>query len=507
MDTPHSSRGNAAQAARRPAWEAPVRAAARGVAGTLGPIIRRWPGPIFIGGIVGGCLLVWFAANVLYQAAAVSAAEGAARAASIDEVSAALGAAGSALPAWLVWAAQPSFVRDVGGLVGVIGFVSVLAMFAIWWERKVSAAMQSRLGPMRVGGWHGWSQSMADGLKLLGKEDLIPAGADAAIFRFAPYLTFVPVLLAFIALPFGAYWVFRELDVALLFILALLGVEVIGVLLAGWASNNKWSLLGAMREACQVISYEIPMTMALLVPIMIAGSLSLSEIAAAQAGGWPNWLAFHSPFAAAAALLYFVASLASCKRAPFDLPEAESELVAGFLTEYSGFRWSVFFFAEYAAMFIVSGLAVILFFGAWDAPWAGLVDPRFTTRGTGLLTQLAVGAFVTGPIWFILKCIALIYLQMWLRWTLPRIRIDQVLYACVQVMLPLAMVILLGSTLWELLAQSSPTFAAGAEVVSWILALAGLIVVTAVVVVAVNGRRRRASLVGDLAVLRPLRGG
>lgn len=496
---------------RLAAWETPLLGVARTIAAIFGPIIRGIPGVVFFGGCLAGCLAVWFAAVVLSEAASVQdrvfSGAVADRAATLAEVGAALEVSGSALPAWLVWAAQSTIVRDLGGLTGVIGFVSVLAMFAIWWERKVSAAMQSRLGPMRVGGWHGWSQSMADGLKLIAKEDIIPADADGPIFRLAPYVTLVPVLIAFIALPFGAYWIFRELDVALLFILAMLGVEVIGVLLAGWASNNKWSLLGAMREACQVVSYEIPMGMTLLVPIMIVGSLSLEEIAAAQTGGWPNWLAFHSPFAAAAALLYFVASLASCKRAPFDLPEAESELVAGFLTEYSGFRWSVFFFAEYAAMFIVSGLLVILFFGGWDAPWAGLIDPRFTTRAPGFWTQLAVGVFVTGPVWFILKCIGVIYVQMWLRWTLPRIRIDQVLYACVQVMLPLSMAILLGSTLWELFVQQFPAFAGFAGAVRWVLALCGLIVCAAIGVVAVNGRRRRAALVGQMAVLRPLRAG
>ncbi|MBI4579807.1 MAG: NADH-quinone oxidoreductase subunit H, partial [Planctomycetes bacterium] len=274
----------------------------------------------------------------------------------------------TAVSAYLIWPFQFRIVRDVILALGALGMVSITASFAIWWERKVAGRIQSRLGPMRVGGWHGWAQSIADGLKLVQKEDIVVAGADRPLFRLAPYLVFIPVLAAFIALPFGAGWAFRDLDVALIFILSMVGIDVVGVIIGGWASNNKWSVYGAMRVACQMVSYEIPMGMSLLVPVMTVGTLNLTRIGEAQAGGFQTWLAFANPFTFIAAGVYFIASLASCKRAPFDLPEAESELVAGFHTEYSGFRWAVFFFGEYGAMFVVAGLATVLFFGAWYSP-------------------------------------------------------------------------------------------------------------------------------------------
>jgi NADH-quinone oxidoreductase subunit H len=490
------------------------------------PFVRRFPGLIFICAVVGACLLTWAVAlsfravwrieDSLIESGVM--APGATM--TWEQFAAGARAAGTTPPLWLLAPLRWLVVRDVIALTGIIAFVSVLAMFAIWWERKVAGFIQSRLGPMRVGGWHGWSQSLADGLKLIGKEDLIPTRADRPLFRLAPYLSFVPALAAFFALPFGAYWAFRNLDIALLFILAMLGIEVMGVLIAGWASNNKWSMFGALREAAQVVSYEIPMGFSLLVPVMVAGTLQMSgagSISERQAGGWGSWLAWHNPFTFIAMCTYFIASLAACKRAPFDLPEAESELVAGFHTEYSGFRWSLFFFAEYAAMFVVSGILVCLFLGAWDAPWAGgeawfgamlgwpwLAGLRDSDTLAG---QIAAGILITGPIWFILKCMFLVYVQMWLRWTLPRLRIDQVLYSCVQVMLPLTMVVLLGGVLWELASDRSSAFAAAASVVRGALAGIGAVGALGMIWVAGGGFRMRRLLVGPLGVERPLPSG
>ncbi len=397
--------------------------------------------------------------------------------------------------AYLLWPLQIPLTRDLIGIGAVVGFVSIVAMFGIWWERKVSARIQSRLGPMRVGGWHGWAQSLADGIKLLQKEDLVMEGTDKPLFKLAPYLAFVPALSAFIALPFGAAWVFRDLDVALIFILAMLGIEVVGVILAGWASNNKWSVYGAMREACQMVSYEIPMGMSLLVPIMVAGTLKLSEIGGQQAGGFHTWFVFANPFTFIAAVTYFLASLASCKRAPFDLPEAESELVAGFHTEYSGFRWSLFFFAEYAAMFVVSALATILFFGAWHSP---LPASWGTGLAEGPIWQRALhGVFFSGPMWFIAKSFFGLYVQIWIRWTLPRIRLDQVMYACVQVLLPLTMVVLLGNTLWCLLVAPGGGLAV---VLNVALTLIGAALVGGFLAIMAYGFSNRRELVGTLAV-------
>lgn len=486
-----------------------------GVYRVFTPIVSRLAGVIMLGAVAGGCLFAWAFALLLNAFGNVQDALIQAGVATADQwlnlgqLSYGAKLSGSSVPAFLLWTVQASLVRDVIGICGVLGFISAFAVFTIWWERKVSGHIQSRLGPMRVGGWHGWAQSPADGLKLIAKEDLVPDNADGPLFRLAPYLAFVPAVLAYLALPFGAYWVFRNLDVALLLIVAMLGIEVMGVLVAGWASNNKWSLYGAMREACQVVSYEIPLGMSLLIPIMVVGSLRLGgagSMAEHQAGGWFNWLAWHSPWTFIAMFTYFIASLAACKRAPFDLPEAESELVAGFLTEYSGFRWSLFFFAEYAAMFVVSGVLVIVFLGAWDAPWVGLA-PAGWAKSDSLGIQLAYGVVFSGPIWFITKSLFFIYVQLWLRWTLPRIRIDQVLYSCVQVILPITLVVLLASVFWELGLRESGVFDTVANVVSVILALIGAAGAVAVLCVAYAGFSRRRALVGTQAIERPLPGG
>lgn len=399
------------------------------------------------------------------------------------------------LPAAGLWVLQFRIVRDFILAFAALGFVSMTASFAIWWERKVAGRIQSRTGPMRVGGWHGWAQSIADGLKLIQKEDIIIAGADKPLFKLAPYMVFIPVLAAFIALPFGASWAFRDLDVALIFILSMVGIDVVGIILGGWASNNKWSVYGAMRVACQMVSYEIPMGMSLLIPVMTIGTLSLVSIGEAQAGGFHKWLAFSNPFTFVAAAVYLISSLASCKRAPFDLPEAESELVAGFHTEYSGFRWAVFFFGEYAAMLVVSGLASVLFFGAWYSPLPSAWGESLLAQG--LWGRAVYGVLFAGPIWFVLKVYFLVYVQIWVRWTLPRIRIDQVMYACIQVLLPITMVLLLGNTLWQLFVPTQGLFSV---VVNWMLTGLGALILAGFVATALYGYMNRRRLVGTLVV-------
>ena len=362
--------------------------------------------------------------------------------------------------------------------------ISLIAMFSIWWERKVAGHIQCRVGPMHTGGWHGWSQSLADGLKLILKEDLIPAGADAFLFRLAPYLAFAPVFAAFLALPFGPQFVFEAgLSIGVLYVLAVLSVEVMGVILAGWGSNSKWSIYGAMREACQMVSYEIPLGISILCGVIIAGTMNLVELSYLQGAGLWDWFLFHNPFVFAAFFLYFVASLAENKRAPFDLPESESELVAGFHTEYSGLRFSFFFFAEYASMFVVGGIQTALFLGGWNSPLAGTGwDPIYWMIGYDAVTagQAYFNGAVTGGwsqmaeamelstmglvvlnvyslAWFTLKVFTLIFIQIWLRWTLPRIRIDQVMYACVKVLLPLSLVTFLGTAVWVWAVPQPPT--------------------------------------------------
>jgi NADH-quinone oxidoreductase subunit H len=356
----------------------------------------------------------------------------------------------SAGPGWtLVW----------GVILCAVVFlpaVSLVAMFSIWWERKVAGHMQARFGPNRVGPI-GLLQSIADGVKLILKEDLVPASADQVLFRLAPYLVFAPTFAVFLALPFGPSFTFEpRLNVGLFWVLSILSVEVMGVILAGWASNNKWSVYGAMREACQMVSYEIPLGISILIAVMAAGTLNLSELGHLQSGGIHTWLIFQNPFVFVAFFVFFVASLASNKRAPFDLPESESELVAGYHTEYSGLRFSFFFFAEYAAMFVVGGLLTAVFLGGWNDPF-GLIgyydlhlnaayasDP--SARNAGMIVVL--NCIATGI--FVGKVLCVMFAQMWLRWTLPRPRIDQVLYICVKVLLPLSMVLLLGAAIWQL---------------------------------------------------------
>ncbi len=345
-----------------------------------------------------------------------------------------------------------SFVVIAGPFAAV---VSLVAMFSIWWERKVAGHIQSRFGPNRVGPI-GLLQSIADGVKLILKEDLIPGSADRFLFRLAPYLAFMPAFAAFLAIPFGPQLTFEpRLNVGVFWILAILSVEVMGVILAGWASNNKWSIYGAMREACQMVSYEIPLGISIIVGIMAAGTLNLVYLGHLQGGGLHTWLIFKNPFVMLAFGAYFVASLASNKRAPFDLPESESELVAGFHTEYSGLRFSFFFFAEYAAMFVVAGVQVGLFLGGWNDPFGliGYWHREFQQSGNtgGLIALNLIGAGI-----FTTKVLTLVFVQMWIRWTFPRPRIDQVLYACVKVLLPMSCALLLGAALWQLLVPERP---------------------------------------------------
>ena len=323
--------------------------------------------------------------------------------------------------------------------------VAVGALIFIWLERKVAGRIQDRLGPTRVGGKFGWLQTLADGLKLITKEDLVPASADQMLFRVAPYVSFCASFAAYLALPFSDGWVALRMNVAVFFIIAVLGLEVFGVILAGYASGSKWSLFGAMREAAQVVSYEVPLGFCVVIPVLIAGTMDLVTIGRMQEGWFTNWFVLHDPFTFLTFWVYFTCATASVNRAPFDLAEAESELVAGFHTEYSGLRWSFFFMAEYGSMFAVSGLAAILFFGGWNGPlpitsWLGWADSN-----NPVLHYLA--NFV-GMLNFMAKCIFGVTFMMWVRWTLPRLRIDQVMTTCLKYCTPIAAVAFLGASLW-----------------------------------------------------------
>ena len=346
----------------------------------------------------------------------------------------------------------PWLAYTIAGLVHValiLNLVAVSALVFIWLERKISGRIQDRLGPTRVGGKFGWLQTLADGLKLLTKEDLAPGDADSFLFKIAPYVSFCAAIAAFIAIPFagGAYpWVAQHLNTGVFFVLAVLGLEVFGVILAGYASASKWSLFGAMREAAQVVSYEVPLGMCVVVPVMIAGSMDMVVIGDRQAGLFTNWLIFHDPFTFITGCVFFTCAMASVNRAPFDLAEAESELVAGFHTEYSGLRWSFFFMAEYGSMFSVSILASILFFGGWHGPVpiTSMIasSGEVGTWGWGLAQALGLANVL-------LKGTLGVCLMIWVRWTLPRLRIDQVMAVCLKYCTPIAAAMFLGATLWH----------------------------------------------------------
>jgi NADH-quinone oxidoreductase subunit H len=326
----------------------------------------------------------------------------------------------------------------------VVSFLAAAASLFVWLERKVSGRIQDRLGPTRLG-LFGLPQMVADAVKLLVKEDTAPDVADKFLFKLAPYLAFCASFVAFVSLPFGKDIVGNNLNVAAFFILAVLSSEVFGVVLAGYASGSKWSLFGGIREAAQVVSYEVPRSMCVLIPVIVAGTLNLNTIGEQQVGFFWHWHLFHDPFTFVAFFLFFIVATASCKRAPFDLAEAESELVAGFHTEYSGLRWSFFFMAEYASMFAVSGAAAILFLGGWHSgllPW----EPSEHLRWFGHVIDVVV---------FITKAGFLVFLMMWMRWSLPRLRIDQVMMTCLKYFLPISCVLLLGVCVWELYVPAS----------------------------------------------------
>lgn len=352
---------------------------------------------------------------------------------------------------WLseFWSVNATYVLALIAANLLIGFMLVHAIFSVWLERKVAGRIQDRLGPTRVGGKFGWLQTLADGMKLLVKEDSIPASADQFLFRLGPYIVLLGSFLAFIALPFGDGVIARDMNIGLFFMLAVMSSEVFGIILIGYGSGSKWSLFGGMREAAQMISYEIPMALCVLVPVVVAGSMNLSDVARQQSGMW-NWYVFHDPFTFCAFWTYFTCAMASCKRAPFDLAEAESELVAGFHTEYSGFRWLVIFMAEYGSMFAVSGIACIMFLGGWSLglPFE-LTDLFGNTLGMGFL-GVVIGNVINVTV-FIIKGWFLVFVMMWVRWTLPRLRIDQVMMMCLKYLIPIGCILLAGVSVWVLL--------------------------------------------------------
>ena len=308
----------------------------------------------------------------------------------------------------------PDLARIVVGVVGVLALVQVNALFLVWLERKVAAHIQLRIGPKEVGPF-GILQSIVDGIKLVGKELITPRHADRKLFMLAPIAVFLPVLVSFVVIPFSERLLIRDMNVGVLLIFAFSTFNVLAVLVGGWASNNKYSLLGAVRAVAQNVAYEIPLLLAVLSVVMWSNSLQMSEIVASQS---KVWHVFSMPVAT---LIFLICATAETNRAPFDIPEAESELVAGFHTEYSGMRFALFFLAEYSNMLIVSAVATTLFFGGWKSPpFLGFLP-------------------VPGLIWFFAKTYMLIFVTIWVRWTFPRLRFDQLMNFCWKIMIPAAL--------------------------------------------------------------------
>ena len=303
--------------------------------------------------------------------------------------------------------------------VAVLIFLGLNAFVLIWAERKVSAYIQRRPGPLRVGGPAGILQSAADMLKLLAKEDFRPGGGDGWLWMLAPIVAMIPAALVYLVLPIGRNLVLQNLNIGLVFFASVTSFTLLAMFMAGWGSNNKYSLLGAMRAGAQLFSYEIPLILSTIGVVIITGTLTLQTIVRDQAHH--TWFVFPQILGF---LVFFVASLAELNRTPFDLAEAESELIAGYFTEYSGIRWSLFAMAEYSNLFTTSALGVTLFLGGWHGPW------------------------LPGWVWFLIKSYLWVFVGMWIRWTLPRIRIDQLMDLGWKFLFPVSVANILGTALY-----------------------------------------------------------
>ncbi|WP_247233184.1 complex I subunit 1 family protein [Telluribacter sp. SYSU D00476] len=351
-------------------------------------------------------------------------------------------------------------------LLMVPGFVVV----GVYLERKVSAFIQDRLGPMEVGKW-GLLQLFADLLKLLQKEDIVPKAADRWLFLLAPIVIFTAIFAGYAVLPLAPDLSGSGAAVGVFYLLTIVSIDVIGLLMAGWGSNNKYSLFGAMRAVSQIISYEVPLGLSVLCVVMISQTLDLQVISyqqgiyspdtnylfglkglgldVTQVGGFLTWNIFRNPFLLIAYVVFFIASLAECNRAPFDLPEGESEIVAGFHTEYSGMRWALLMLSEYGMMLLVSLLGAILFLGGWNTPFPNIGPVRLADWTSG--EPGTIFGYLSGAFWLLSKAVLAVLVQMWVRWTLPRLRVDQLMYLGWKVLTPVGLVLFFFSGVWRLL--------------------------------------------------------
>jgi NADH-quinone oxidoreductase subunit H len=366
----------------------------------------------------------------------------------------------------------------------MVNFGAIFSGAISWYERRVAGRIQSRIGPNRAGflGFFVW---IADAVKMILKEDLVPADADALLFRAAPYFVLVGFACTFVVLPFGHSLMVADLDVGIFYVTSVTALTVVGILISGWSSNSKWALFGGMRSAAQVISYEIPAGLAIFVPVAMAGTLSMQGLIRAQ-GGFPwEWFVFRNPAALVAFFVLFTSQLAEANRTPFDLPEAESELVAGYLSEYSGFRFALFFLCEWGNLWVLSAIATTLFLGGWQIPGfsAAQID---AVRGAGVVPSLAWwGWNALSMVVFVAKTLVLCNVVVWLRWTLPRIRIDQMMSLCWKYLVPIAFGCLVFTLFWQVGVGARPQL----EVVT-----GGVLFAFALVLALLFGRRVRLNI-------------
>lgn len=352
-------------------------------------------------------------------------------------------------------------------------FIPVFALVGVYAERKVSAFIQDRMGPMEVG-FKGSLQTLADILKLLMKEDIVPLAADRKLFLAAPVLIFTAIFAGFTVIPLTSSSENALLEAGVYYLLAIISLDVIGILMAGWGSNSKFSMFGAMRSVAQLVSYEIPLGLSVLCVVVFTQTLNLQEISFQQGiyqtnlenplnsyffgipgldtseiGGFLSWNIFQMPLLLIVFVIFFIASLAECNRAPFDLPESESELIGGYHTEYSGFRWAILMLSEYGMMLLVSLLAAVLFLGSWNTPLPNIGPVRladWTSGEPGTLFGIVTSAF-----WLLSKAVVLIFLQMTIRWTYPRLRVDQLMSLAWKYLIPVSLVLLFLIAGWKLL--------------------------------------------------------
>lgn len=361
------------------------------------------------------------------------------------------------------------------GLNTIVFFLPLLlifTVFAVYAERKISAFIQDRYGPMEVG-YYGLIQTVADLLKLIQKEDIVPHRADRKLFLIAPIVIFVAIFTGFAVIPITPNWSGISLTSGVFFLLAIVSLDVIGILMAGWGANNKYALFGALRAVAQIVSYEIPVGLSVLAVVMTCQTLDLQEISFQQGvladtvanpylfgveswninvyefGGVFTWNIVKSPFLIFVFIIFFIATLAESNRAPFDLPEAESELVAGFHTEYSGFRWAVVMLSEYGMMLLSAFLAVVLFLGSWNTPLPNIGPvtlANWTTGSVGSLSSTLWAIF-----WLLSKTFTIIGIQMWVRWTFPRVRMDQLMNLSWKYLTPGSIILIFMAGFWRLI--------------------------------------------------------